>query len=247
VSDSSSVAVACSVGADCPPIVAQVSARTVTFSLVLDAAPVSGIDWSVTVGSHGQIESLSGEWATPASAGSYPLLSTSAAFTKLQQGDAQYLGAQPMVGYAQPDIAVPDAAGGVASSAVPSPASLVVDITGVSLGLARWDAVLDGSPGVDLVPVYLFHATNRASAGSGSYDIDVLALSPSAISFTTPTNTPGTPPSQTAQPKPGQPEPAQPGTPLPEPVESASAAPQTGQPGTPVGAPAPTSPAATGH
>ncbi len=186
VSDSAGIAVACSSGQACPADLGPVFARTVTFSPVVDGVNVGGVGWSVTLGEHGRVESLDGDWATPVPAGSYPLLTTDAAFGGLQRGDARYAGPQPMIGYAEPAGVVPGSTG---SAETLSPAPVVVRITGVSLGLARWDAYLHGSPAVELVPTYRFHATD----GSSSYDIEVLALSPDSVTFTTAAIPPGTP------------------------------------------------------
>jgi len=68
---------------------------------------------------------------------------------------------------------------------------------GITLGLARWHAYNNGQTVVDLVPTYRFHA--RVDSGS-TYDIEVLALDPGAVTFTNPTPTP--------QPLPAQPAPS---------------------------------------
>jgi hypothetical protein len=173
VNDSGGVAVACPVGAQCPTVPPQVSARTVTFSLMLDATRVDGVDWSVTIGEHRRIETLSGEWATPTSRGTYPLRSTAAVFADLQHGKARYSGPQPMTALAE----LPAVGGVTAGGAV------TVHVTGVSLGIARWDAYEHGDAIVDLVPTYRFHT--RGDAGASS-DIVLLALEPGAVTFTNP-------------------------------------------------------------
>ena len=53
--------------------------------------------------------------------------------------------------------------------------------------LARWDALDDGATVVDLVPTYAFHAHVD---GGATYDIVVLALEPSAVTFVKPAPTP---------------------------------------------------------
>ena len=67
------------------------------------------------------------------------------------------------------------------------PARVVEHITGVSSGIARWNAYDHGHAVVDLVPTYRFHA--RIDEGT-PYDIEVLALDPGAVTFTNPTPTP---------------------------------------------------------
>ena len=84
------------------------------------------------------------------------------------------------------DSPAPSVGSAAGSSVEPSPISvppLVVKVTGVSLGIARWDA-FDGANGVvDLVPTYRFHAHVD---GGDPYDIEVLALDPAGFDFSTP-------------------------------------------------------------
>ena len=178
VNDSGGVAVACPVGVPCPSGPPEVFARTVTFSLMLDGTRVDGIDWSVTIGEHRRIESLNGQWATPAPLGTYPLRSTAGVFADLRNGTARYTGPQPM--RALSDTA---ATGAPTSQTSPTLPAVAVHITGVSLGIARWDAYDGGDTIVDLVPTYRFHA--RVD-GAAAYDIVVLALDPGAVTFTNP-------------------------------------------------------------
>ena len=177
VSDSGGVAVACVVGVPCPTVPPQVSARTVTFSLVLDGTRVDGADWSVTIGEHRRIESLNGEWATPAPRGNYPLRSTADVFADLQHGKARFTGPQPMTALSDSRVGAP--------SIEPSPAvpAVTVHVTGVSLGIARWDAYDEGHTFLDLVPTYRFHTRVEGRASS---DIVVLALDPGVVTFTNP-------------------------------------------------------------
>jgi hypothetical protein len=178
VNDSGGVAVACPVGVPCPSGPPEVFARTVTFSLTLDGTRVDGVDWSVTIGEHRRIESLNGQWATPAPLGSYRLRSPAGVFADLRNGTARYTGPQPL--RALSDTA---AVGAPASEPSPTLPAVAVHITGVSLGIARWDAYDGGDNIVDLVPTYRFHA--RVD-GAESYDIVVLALDPGAVTFTNP-------------------------------------------------------------
>jgi hypothetical protein len=183
VSDSGGVAVACAVGVPCPTVPPQVSARTVTFSLVLDGTRVDGVDWSVTIGEHRRIESVNGEWATPAPRGNYPLRSTTDVFADLQHGKARFTGPQPMT--ALSDSRAGDAPATGAPSIEPSPTvpAVTVHVTGVSLGIARWDAYDEGHTIIDLVPTYRFHTRVEGRASS---DIVVLALDPGVVTFTNP-------------------------------------------------------------
>ncbi len=200
VNDSGGIAIACAVGVPCPSVRPEVFARTVTFTLMLDGTRVDGVNWSVTIGEHRRIESLNGQWAAPAPLGSYPLRSTAAVFADLRNGTARYTGPQPM-------RALSDAAatGAPTSKMSPKLPAVAVHITGVSLGIARWDAYDGGDAIVDLVPTYRFHA--RVD-GNASYDIVVLALDPAAVTFTKPAPKP--------EPLPAEPMPAPapaPGTP----------------------------------
>ena len=196
VYDAGGVAYACAVGVPCPPIEHEVTARTVAFSLVLDGVRVRDAAlWSVTIGAHGRVDWLNGQWATPSTLGSYPLRSTSAVLDDLRHGRARYVDPVPMMLGA--GAARGSAAGGAPMIAVPSPVHplpvnpLPVDplpmekvhITGVSLGVARWNAFQKDHMVVDLVPTYRFHVK---ADGQSTYDIEVLALDPSLVDFTSP-------------------------------------------------------------
>jgi hypothetical protein len=185
VNDSGGVAVACPVGVPCPSGPPEVYARTVTFSLMLDGARVDGVDWSVTIGEHRRIQYLNGQWATPAPLGNYLLRSTAGVFADLRNGKARYTGPQPLT--ALSDTAASGAPTNATSPALPT---VTVHITGVSLGIARWDAYDGGDTIVDLIPTYRFHA--RVDGGA-PYDIVVLALDPGAVTFTNPAPKPEPP------------------------------------------------------
>lgn len=200
VTDSGGVVVSCAVGMRCPTVPPEVSARMVTFSLSLDGTRVDGVDWSVTIGEHHRIESVNGEWVTPAAINTYPLRSTGAVFADLQHGTARYPGPLPMTAMSgAPMVGAPTIATSPTTATIPT---VTVHITGVAFGLARWDAYNDGQTVVDLVPTYRFHA--RVDGGS-TYDIEALALDPGAVTFTNPVPIP--------QPLPAQPAPASPSAP----------------------------------
>jgi len=176
VSTSGGVVVACPVGVPCPSAPPVVFDRTVTFDLVLDGVKVRGADWSVTVGAHGRIESVSGVWATEETVSSYPLRSTHDAFADLQAGKAHLVGPQPMMALGAPQIASPSP---------PAPTTpVVVHITGVGLGYATWDTFDGATAHVDVVPTYRFHA--RTTNDSATYDIEVLALDPAVFDIVNP-------------------------------------------------------------
>jgi hypothetical protein len=197
VTNSGGVAVSCAVGMPCPTVSPEVSARSVTFSRMLGGTRVDGVDWSVTIGGHRRVESVNGEWATPAAISSYPLRSTAAVFADLQHGTAKYPGPQPMLAVSgAPAVGAPTIATSPSTATIPT---VAVHVTGVSLGIARWDAYTNGQTVVDLVPTYRFHA--RVD-GDSNYDIEVLALDLGGVTFTDPSPTP--------QPLPAQPAPSPP-------------------------------------
>jgi hypothetical protein len=244
VHDSSGIAVTCVVGEDCSGTPQQVTARDVSFSLVLDGVKVSGIGWNVTVGEHRSIQSVYGEWGSAVVLGTYDLRSTADAFDSLQNGDANYGGREPMAvddtpvkaqvepntAVTEPAVAPPvekptgrepgvDPSGGddpVVDTPLPTeplpiepePEPVDVHVTGVSLGLARWDAVDGNRNVVDLVPTYVFHTV----LDGVSSDVEELALDPAAIDFADPI------PRGAPVPQPGAPTPE----PQPAPVPDAS-------------------------
>lgn len=191
VSDSGGVAISCPVGTPCAAPPPEVSARTVTFSLMLDGGKVDGVNWSVTIGEHRRVESVYGQWVVPQTIGSYPLRSTANVFADLQHGTAKYAGPQPMTAFATPAVegvtvgAPSRGDGGIASRSEPAPASapMTVHVIGVTLGVAVWTAYDHGNAVSDLVPTYRFRA--RVDGGE-PYDIVVLALDPGSATFTEP-------------------------------------------------------------
>ena len=204
VTDSGGIAIGCVVGQACSGVPQQVTARDVSFSLVIDGVHVSGVGWNVTIGEHRAIQSVYGEWGAAVVLGSYDLRTTADAFASLQKGDANYGGREPMaVDVPMKARAVPAPAdtavvgplppvsapsGPLPPDSVPTEPIKRVDIhvTGVSLGLARWDAVDGGKNVVDLVPTYVFHTV----LDGVSSDVEELALDPAAIGFVDPIRPP---------------------------------------------------------
>jgi hypothetical protein len=233
VNASGGIAVSCAVGEPCTSIPEQVTARDVTFHLVLDGVRVEGVGWTVTIGERSRIQSVYGEWASAAVLGNYDLRSTADAFDALKRGDGYFGGVEPLArdvpvnaqdarepatSVAKPAVEEPtiiDPAPPVAEpvppvaeppvsdppDSVPPPEPLVVHVTGVSLGIARWTAVDGNQNVVDLVPTYVFHTSG---ADGPSSDITQLALDPAVIDFAKPIELPKPVP--------------QPGTPTPEPL-----------------------------
>ena len=170
VGDGGGVAVSCTPGATCTPTPATVTARIVTFDLVVDGVSVPDVSWSVSVGEHRSIESVSGTWARPESAGSYRLRSTQKVFGDLRAREGSLCRAATPARHRS-------ARWSVTPGSVPA---VVVHITGVSLGMARWDGMEKTQPVVYLLPTYRFQA--HVAAGS-AYTIELLALDPATFSF----------------------------------------------------------------
>jgi hypothetical protein len=187
---STDIAVACASDAPCPePAPAPVYRRIVTFDLVIDGIRVPGVEWNVDVGSHGTVEALSGTWARPEPAGTYSLRSTNAVFDDLQNGRAQYVGVQPLAassGGEERSDADAIEPGVIAEPRTVDPPE--TRISGVTLGIARWDGTDGDRPVVYLVPTYRFRA-GRFDAGRGDtrYDIELLALAPTGFTIAEPT------------------------------------------------------------
>lgn len=176
VVDAGGVAVSCAPNADCAaPPSPPVYARTVTYELVVDGVQVPGVSWSVTIGEHRRVSSLSGTWVRSQEPSDYPLLSTSRAFDALQHGHAQYVGPEPLLARGAAEIAP----GAPAASAPITLQPTEVHVTGVTRGVARWDGTENGSAVAYLLPTYRFHANID---GSAPYDIEILALDPATFS-----------------------------------------------------------------
>ena len=186
VTNSGGIAVSCAVGQTCSAAPEQVSARDVTFTLSVDGVRVEGISWTVTIGERSRIESVSGDWGSAVVVGPYALRSTTAAFDALQHGDSTNGGPEPLAGEVPVKAQdTPATLPTVVDPVAPDPSApdpVTVHVTGVSLGLARWDAVDGDQNVVDLVPIYVFHT----GVADGSYDITELALDPAAIDFAKP-------------------------------------------------------------
>jgi hypothetical protein len=187
VTAANGVAFSCAAGETCTDTPAPpVTARTVTYELLVDGARVLGIDWSVTIGAHRRVESVSGTWASAGDASPYALRSTKDVFDDLQHGRAQYAGVQAMLAPGGPAIA-PGTVLGTAPDTVPP---LEVHITGVALGSARWDGTDNGQAVVYVVPTYRFHAR---VGQFDPYDVELLALDPGTFAIASPSVPKGSP------------------------------------------------------
>lgn len=202
-SDFDGATISCAVDEPCDaPPDSAITARTVGYELLIDGNPVPGVGWSVTIGSHRRIEAVSGTWARPEPGDNYDLRSTQGVFDDLRNGRAQYVGVQAMLATGAAEIApqvAPDTALDTAPGIAPDIAEdpprttpdatvgpvppLVIHITGVSLGAARWDGSDKSGPVAYLVPTYRFHATID---GGSPYDIELLALDPASFTMVSP-------------------------------------------------------------
>jgi len=152
VEDPNAAVSSCAPDADCPaPVASPVYSRTVTFQLLEGDAPVPGVSWSVTIGSHGHVDYLNGTWAQAQGATDYPLQTTAKVFEDMKNGTAQYVNGSP---------------GGE------------VRVTGVKLGVARWDGTEDAKAVAYLVPTYRFQIAGIDGASSYA---EVLALDPASF------------------------------------------------------------------
>lgn len=240
VNASGGIAVSCAVNEPCTSVPEQVTARDVTFHLAIDGVRVEGVGWTVTVGERSRIQSVYGEWGSAVVLGNYDLRSTADAFEALKRGDGYFGGPEPLardVPVKAQDAREPAAVDGptvdeptvidpappvgeppvsdppetVPPETIPPPDPIVVHVTGVSLGIARWTAVDGNQNVVDLVPTYVFHTSG---ADGPSSDITQLALDPAVIDFAKPIVDP------TPVPEPGKPTPEP--LPAPDPRSSGS-------------------------
>jgi hypothetical protein len=172
------LAVACDSAAPCPvPEAMPARDRIVTYDLVLDGIRVPDAGWTVSIGNHGAVEAVSGTWARAELAGSYSLRSTQNVFDDLQHNRAQFIDAQALA----ENAAAAANNTSTTDSVEPVPTTPPdTHITGVALGIARWDGTEDGRAVVYLVPTYRFHART----GDQTSDVEVLALDPAGFTIT---------------------------------------------------------------
>ena len=191
VNDAGGIAVSCAAGVPSAPTPPMVNARTVSYELLVDGVRVPGVGWSVTIGEHRRVESVSGTWAEPHDDGTYrAAIAPERVRRPEERARPVHRTAAPHRVCARPRVA--PVATTVDSSPVPS---IEVHITGVSLGVARWDGTDNARSVAYLVPTYRFHT--RATGGSPS-DIELLALDPASFALVAP-------------PAPGGPAPGKPG------------------------------------
>ena len=226
VDDGGSVGVAsssvCALDATCAPPSIQkfVMSRMVVARRVIDGRRVGGLEWTVDIGDHAAITSVSGTLAKVEAIGDYPLRSTDAAVDELRNGGGSGvpipLGApeaRAAIGVTECGPAVDCATPALACLDTCPAREVTVTITDVGLGFQLWFGSDATAPTAYLVPVY--HFTGHDDTGA-AWSADVLAVEDSQLA------TPAT-----SQPVPSpDPDPAvEPPTPAAAPTAAPTAAP----------------------
>ena len=191
VNDGGSVGVAsssvCAPDATCAPPSIQrfVMSRMVVAHRVIDGRRVGGLEWTVDIGDHAAITSVSGTLAKVEAIGDYPLRSTDAAVDELRNGGGSGVPIPLGAPEARAAIGVTEC-GPAVDCATPAPACLdtcparevTVTITDVGLGFQLWFGSDATAPTAYLVPVY--HFTGHDDTGA-AWSADVLAVEDSQL------------------------------------------------------------------
>lgn len=201
----------------------------------VDGVTTEGFSSTVTIGAGGVVDYASGNVGTPQRADTYPLLGTTAAIDRLNQGKG-FVGPRPLAAVA-PDTPAVTSIGGVAGGSpgsvepappaatrppetvspatVPPPAPQEVTLTGAERVLLLATS-FDGNEAW-LVPAYRF--TTDAGAGPTVLAIDDTFLTPPDQSY----GSKGSDQSNTIEPQPAPAPAPQPGAPTPEPAIASAA------------------------
>lgn len=161
-------AIACPIGASCPPQPRPVvTSRMVVFHRIVDGRRTAGLDWSVDVGDHGVVQSLSGTWARLELVAQYPLRAVADVYRDMVNGRAWHGRPMPLGA---------SAVGGAPSIAVrpgtPLPRTRVT-VTGVRLGATLMPAFEASASTAYVVPTYRFDGKYDTGA---QWDAEVVAL-----------------------------------------------------------------------
>jgi hypothetical protein len=202
--------VACAPAEACEPAATVVFGRTVALQPQRDGIPVQGLDWHVSVGDRGRVESVWGSLATLEDVGSYPLRTSTEAFEDLQAG-RDVIGGIRALADAQLAPAIAPLEPGE------PPASVVIEVAGVRLGYQVVSRPDDS--GALLVPTYEFLDTGGTAVAA------VVAVARNLVKLDAPTQ-------QTPPPAPIEPAPAL-SRPIEEPPVRMSPAPRGEVPFTP--------------
>jgi len=194
--------VACAPAEACEPVASVVFQRTVALRPQRNGIPVQGLDWYVTVGDRGRVESVWGSLAALEELGGYPLRTTTEAFEDLQAGRDVIGGIRALAeARPAPDIAPgepsgPSEPGEPGAPPEPSPPEpVVIDVAGVRLAHQVIEQP-DGS-GALLVPVYEFLDTDGTAVAA------VVAVTRDLVRLEPPSQK--TPPPTGPAPAPGEP------------------------------------------
>lgn len=178
-----------------PPTQTFVTNRAVVAHRVIDGRRVDGLDWTVDIGDHASVTSVSGTLAKVEAVGDYPLRRTSAALDELRSGSGSGfpvpLGApeaRSTIGASECGPAV-DCAAPVLDCPDTCPArEVTITITDVALGFQLWFGSDAAQPATYLVPMYHFIGHDDTGA---EWTSDVLALEDGQLA---PPTTPAAPP-----------------------------------------------------
>ena len=177
----------CSLDSTCAPPSIQrfVMSRMVVAHRVIDGRRVGGLEWTVHIGDHAAITSVSGTLAKVEAIGDYPLRSTDAAVDELRNGGGSGvpipLGApeaRAAIGVTECGPAVDCATPALACLDTCPAREVTVTITDVGLGFQLWFGSDATAPTAYLVPVY--HFTGHDDTGA-AWSADVLAVEDSQL------------------------------------------------------------------
>ncbi len=199
VSDGGSVGIAssaCAPQESCapPPTQTFVMSRMVVAHRVIDGRRVDGLEWTVDIGDHGAVTSVSGTLAQIEAVGDYPLRPTSAALDEIKSGRGSGFPVPLGAPEARSAIGVPEC-GPAVDCAAPVPdcpdtcpaREVTITITDVVLASQLWFGSDATEPAAYLVPMYRFIGHDDTGA---EWSADALALEDNQL--TTPA-TPATP------------------------------------------------------
>ena len=186
VRDGGSVGIAsssvCTLQESCPPPTTQtaLTSRAVVAHRVIDGRRVDGLEWTVDIGDHGSVTSVSGTLAHVEAVGDYPLRPTSAALDEIKSGRGSAYPVPLGAPEARSAIGVPRCGPAVDCTA-PLPhcpdtypaREVTITITDATLGSQLWFGSDASQPTAYLVPMYRFKGHDDTGA---EWSSDVLAL-----------------------------------------------------------------------
>ncbi len=168
------------VACDPPPVQTFVTGRTVVAHRVIDGRRIDGLEWTVDLGDHSAVTSVSGTLAKVEAIGAYPLRPTSAAIDQLRRGVGSPYPIPLGAPEARSAIGAPDCGPAVDCIApVPAcpgacpPREVTVTITDVGLVSQLWFGSDATQLAAYLVPMY--HFTGHDDTGA-EWSANVLAL-----------------------------------------------------------------------